>query len=913
MGDWLRIHLWQLGLSVLVLTGVALGIIALRSTPLEANPGMPEVQRTYWNWVGTISQGAEGALESGLVLLSEHPELPRLYLRLAKVCLEVEAGGRCEQAMSSFQSPDSLSQLYRDAALFHLQDPDNTDETGVRWRALARAPALDPPVARLIVDRGFQGERETWLTDVEAAWRQQLAQDSSAVGAAFGLGYAAVLRYEWSAGELLLNHAARLAPDESDIYRELGRMYFFTDQWDKLIPVLERGVQAAEARHDLEQQLVQRGNLGVMLMRQDRELDKAERLFREALAQSRMLARGTTEGINLLRLSRLLRKQHRYDEALSVLDSTEVVYARHLPQRRSAVLAVRGVILSLIYRFSDAEAVLEEAIVEAERSGRRGTKIDALVNLAQLRYSMGRYAAARETGLEALTFAQELDLKEHEVIARKVLGETEHRLGNFEVAATHFEQGLALAHEIDNQKRYRILATQLGLIALDLQDANAAKQHFETMLSSIEQESTPVELARAYHGLGLAYQQFENTTEALRYYDLALAQLTEASDPRFHYQVLLAKAWVLVETRALEQAATFFEEARRIGESSFDAIDSRYQAEVGLGGVYLRQRRYQEAINHFQEADAIEAEFRRPSIHWVALFEKAQAHWRSNQGQQAEVAFREAIDIIEALRENLNSSTNRSSFVQKKTRVYEYFAAFLEGQGRAAEALYYTERARSRGLVDLLFTTQQALEVKGDRVTDQVIEVERRVRALAQEIEERTVPDEDADAAYSTTRASQLRQEYQRADSLYQQLRINLASDQPIYTFSPLRPDAMQATLLPEEAMVFFDLRSIDFGAGPEDVSVGYVMLPDTIMVQPLEVQSQTLTETIRFFRDQLRSVGEGPAQPWQPAAQRLYRDLMAPVVAVLPPSTKHLHLVPEGLLHYLPFAALQDDFGQFL
>ena len=263
-------------------------------------------------------------------------------------------------------------------------------------------------------------------------------------------------------------------------------------------------------------------------------------------------------------------------------------------------------------------------------------------------------------------------------------------MGSFEAAATHFKQGLALAQEINNQKRYRILATQLGLIALDLQDANAAKQHFETMLSSIEQESTPVELARAYHGLGLAYQQFENTTEALRYYDLALAQLNEASDPRFHYQVLLAKAWVLVETRALEQAATFFQEARRIGESSFDAIDSRYQAEVGLGGVYLRQRRYQEAINHFQEADAIEAEFRRPSVHWVALFEKAQAHWRSNQGQQAEVAFREAIDVIEALRENLNSSTNRSSFVQKKTRVYEYLAVFLEVQGRAAEALYYT-------------------------------------------------------------------------------------------------------------------------------------------------------------------------------------------------------------------------------
>ena len=212
-----------------------------------------------------------------------------------------------------------------------------------------------------------------------------------------------------------------------------------------------------------------------------------------------------------------------------------------------------------------------------------------------------------------------------------------------------------------------------------------------------------------------------------------------------------------------------------------------------------------------------------------------------------------------------------------------------------------------------MVSTQSTLRVDADRITDQVIEAERRVQALAQEIAEGTLPDDDGEAANSATRAAQLRQEYQRADALYEQLRINLASEQSIYTFSPLQPDAVQATLLEGEAMVVYDLRSIDFGAGPEDASVVYVVLPDTVMVQPLDVQSATLTETIRFFRDQLRSVGEGAGPSWQPAARRLYRDLMAPVVAVLPSSTKHLHLVPEGLLHYLPFAALQDDSGQFL
>ena len=105
----------------------------------------------------------------------------------------------------------------------------------------------------------------------------------------------------------------------------------------------------------------------------------------------------------------------------------------------------------------------------------------------------------------------------------------------------------------------------------------------------------------------------------------------------------MGKAEVRVGAGALEEAAALLQEVRRVAGQSIDAIDSRYQVEVGLGGVYLRQKRYQEAIDHFQEADAIEAEFRRPSIHWVALFEKAQAHWRLDQRQQAQDAFREAI------------------------------------------------------------------------------------------------------------------------------------------------------------------------------------------------------------------------------------------------------------------------------
>jgi len=124
MANRLRPHIWQLGVGVLVLAGLVIGLLTLRNTPLEANPGMPEDQRVFWSWVGTINQDPDGALESGLLLLETHAHLPLLYLRLADVCLNTQAQARCREALERLDAPEPRIHLYRQAALgrFSLDD-----------------------------------------------------------------------------------------------------------------------------------------------------------------------------------------------------------------------------------------------------------------------------------------------------------------------------------------------------------------------------------------------------------------------------------------------------------------------------------------------------------------------------------------------------------------------------------------------------------------------------------------------------------------------------------------------------------------------------------------------------------------------------------------------------------------------
>ncbi|MFQ5568805.1 MAG: CHAT domain-containing protein [Rhodothermales bacterium] len=903
MTDWLRLHRWQVGVGVLILAGLVVGLIVLQGNSSQADAGMPEDQQAYWHWVGTINQGDDEVLASGLELLTRSPHVRPLYLRLAEVCLDAEAVDTCRDVLSTLLPSDSLTHLYREAALARMHTATEADTTGRRWQQLAVAPALDPALARLIVNQGLQSGQAPWLEGVQAAWRRQLAEDSTTVGAAFGLGYAAVLQREaWDLGESLLLRAKALSPDDPLIYNELGRIYFFTAKPDQLEQVLEAGIEAAQIRHDLEQELRMQGNLGWQLFQRHGDAGRAETFIQRALEQSRALAIGRTEGINYYRMARIFLRQDRYNESLTTLDSAEVKYIRYRPSRLVDIIAQRGTVLRHLYRFSDAENMLEKAVAEAEGRGIRTIQSDALIQLARTRYEMGRYEAAREAGLEALSLAQQDGLKDHEMATRVILGMIERRWGNYEVAAGHLESGLILAEDAQSSTRVRELANVLGETALDMGDANMAKAHFETMLANVRQEEHALSLANAYLGLGRTYQQFQNATEALRYYDLALAQLGEHAS-QVRADVLIAKAWALVATSAYEEAARLFREAQHL-HPEYRAL--AYRAEVGLGEVYVSQGREREALEHFQAAEAIERELPYPSTHWFVLYGKARAYQGLQDPRRAEQAYKEAIGVIEALREHLTSSTHRSYFVLDKVRVYEDFSAFLEEQSRNEEALYYVERARSRSLLDLLFTSQQAS-------TNRIVEAERRVRALIQEVSTDAFAAEDDTSAYSATRAAQLRREYQRADSIYRQVQIDLSTEQPLYTFRPLPADEMRTTLLPGEAMVVYDLRGTGTREDNEESSVAYIVLSDTVMVRKLDVRGRDLSESIRFFRDQLGTAEDGPGEHWEPAARRLYRHLIAPVVSVVPSSVRHLHLVPEGELHYLPFAALQDEDGQFL
>ena len=905
----LRPRAWRLSLSLLLATGAAIGIAMLRGASSDASSRMPQDQRDYWAWVGSINRDPASAPSAGIELLGRAPHLPAVYVRLAETCAGTASADACRAALSAAAPPDDRVALYREAALLLLEE--RPEEAVAGWKRLAGRASLAPTLARLVVDRARANPATSWLPEVEAIWTDAVARDTTLGGPSFGLGYAAVLRNEWTAGEALLQRVARRLPDDAQAYRELGRIYYVTGRPEAFEKTLEAGIRAAQASHDLELALTLRGNLGLSVLNWKGDLEKASTLFEEALAQSRLLSLGRSEGFNLYRLANVRVRQHRYTETLALLDSAKVRYAEHVPQQLAEISALRGTTLSFMFRFSEAEGVLEEAILHAEAVRNVNAKIQALIALAELRYQMGQYTAARAVGLDALELATANQAHDYTIAARKVLGDVERLGGDFEAADSHYQRGIALAREANNQARLRELYQRMGMRALDIRDIDAARNYFEMMLEGIDRTDDSQALTRAYFDLGRTYSQFGNLQEAVRLFDLALDAMPAGSAGSLRAMILRDKADALAHLGTHPEALALLEEAHRL--SAADKL-LRYSVENVRGSAYLLQEKYREALAHYQRAETLEDELQWSSVHWEVLYGKAIAYWRLRRQEEADGAFRDAIAIVETLRDNLNSVEDRSFFVQNKVQVYEDYSRFLEEQGRVKEAFHYNERARSRGLVDLLYATQRGARPDPNSSVDQAIEMKRRVQAIEQEIAAAEYEDSNpASSAYRGNRAAFLRRERLRADSLYRRLELNLYGEQELYRFNPLQADSVQRILRPDEAIVVYNLRDATRGNPGRHASVVYVLLPDTMLVRGLDVAGGDLPDAVRFFRDQISNSDTGPGNNWRPAAQRLYRELVEPVRALLPASVRHLNIVPEGILHYLPFAALQNEDGRFL
>ena len=311
------------------------------------------------------------------------------------------------------------------------------------------------------------------------------------------------------------------------------------------------------------------------------------------------------------------------------------------------------------------------------------------------------------------------------------------------------------------------------------------------------------------------------------------------------------------------------------------------QAHYGLGAVAARQREWQAAVTHLQEAIRL-----NPRPGFVAATQGWLGSVYRGMGRlaEAEAALRQAVAGIEDLRSLLQSEELRESFFEDKIWVYENLILTLLQRGKGPEAFDISERARARAFLDLL----------GNRVTlsrGRSASLVAEERALRERISALKALPEDSPA---------LRRELELAREAYQaflqRVRQMDREQASLMTVEPLTLREVQA-LLPEGAVL------LEYFVTGQGRTILWTVEREKVAVVTLPLGRQRVTERVQAFRELIASRERQPDM--QRMARALFDEFVRPGLGGRAP--KELLLVPHDNLHYLPFQALMPAPGRYL
>jgi len=282
------------------------------------------------------------------------------------------------------------------------------------------------------------------------------------------------------------------------------------------------------------------------------------------------------------------------------------------------------------------------------------------------------------------------------------------------------------------------------------------------------------------------------------------------------------------------------------------------------------------------------------------LYQRSRLAFALGRPEEALALVERSLAITESLRATLPSPDLRQSYFAQVQDHYDWAIELLmdlqrrqSGRGWDGRALELSERARARGLVELLSAARAEVQGGADPVLLQrrrSLEEESR-QLLAARLQLRQAP---ITAQERASRLAALETRLAALQRQQQQLDDDLRRSSPRYA-DLLLPQWLDRRQI--QALLDPDTVLLEYHLG-ERQSVLWLVGRDRIESHPLPPRAQIEQLVAAFHADLLREGG-----PPSTTTAALARVLLEPVAPLL--AGKRLALVPHGVLHYLPFAAL--------
>jgi CHAT domain-containing protein len=524
-----------------------------------------------------------------------------------------------------------------------------------------------------------------------------------------------------------------------------------------------------------------------------------------------------------------------------------------------------------------AMAYFERAAKEDEQQGnlvRAARELHAVTTVAN---RMGRYQKTIQAATRAIALfkkASALTLQDQSAWASTYshLGSAYRQLGDLTKARQAFEEGLAY---VKADMRGRWAGQSEGYLLNDLATVAYLQKDFQTALANNTQAAQYFENAETSQSRHAPERQRQNlrrwaanSFSGIGRDQQALGNI-EAADAAFAKGLTYARLTGLreVEMQMLSAQANLAlarkDWAKALGLSQQSiALATQVNQTRGVPGLYLSQAHALEGLGRMDEALA---------------------------------STREAVRLIEEVRADLTDSDLRTGFFEGKQSIYQH-AVYLALQAqKPEEAFALSEQSRSRTFLDLLGSQTTLSKGKTRALVSEEVQLRARLAEAKAEAQQSEGVEESARAR---AQADALDRDYKAFLERVKKENLDQAS---LMSVEPVKLAEIQA-LLPEGTTL------LEYHAGEGGVVV-WVLDRKRFKLVQLPGDRSSLINQVRNFRGAITkqaSIGNVQGQ-----ATALYRRLIEPALADI--QGQRLLIVPHGVLHYLPFAALRSPGRRWL
>ncbi|MEP7270540.1 MAG: CHAT domain-containing protein [Acidobacteriota bacterium] len=621
-------------------------------------------------------------------------------------------------------------------------------------------------------------------------------------------------------------------------------------------------------------------------------------------------------------------------------------------QHEAATLHALGLIANAMNQKTEALGYFNQALTLRRTAKDREGEANTLNAIGLISSDLGDRRNALDYFQQSLRLRRAAGDRTGEATVLNSIGVAYRDLGEKRKALDYYNQSLVLRRATRDRDGEATTLTNIGVAYSELGDQQRALDAYSAALPL---RRTPATRAVTLNNIGRAYDLLGLSQEAIKHYDQALDAYRGAGDKRGEAQTLNYKGlayWALGDYEqsqtALNQALPLRREVKdKVGTAA--TLNNLGLVYDGIGDRRKARESYDEALRLFREsgdpqgeayalnnlgfvAEALGETVAALEYHQRALelsrkvgdrMREAKTRYgiaRIERGRgrlrQARSQAEQTIRIVESLRLNLTNPELRAAYRASVQRYYDLYIDVLmrldrrqPGQGFTGLALQAGERARARGLLELL--AEAGAEIRQGVKPELVA----RERELQEQLNDKTIGQMRLiSAKHTSEQAADAAAEIGTLTAEYRTLQDQIRRESPRYAAltqpQSLSPIEIQKKVLDPRTLL------LEYALGEER---SYLWAVSTTSVRAYTLPKRsTIEDLARQYYAALTARNEFPANETGSAriarlsaadaesealGAQLSQMLLGPAAAQL--GRQRLLIVTDGALAYVPFVAL--------